>query len=179
VGVTGYDVYQNGVFKANTAATTYAVTGLTASTAYTFYVIAKDAAGNASTASNTVNVTTTAAVTISYCASQGNSTADEKIGKVVLGTINNTSTGTAGYEDFTAQSTNLTRSASATITVTPSWTATTYAEGYAVFIDYNQMGIADASETVWTKSCSYHYSGYRIIHGSCHCHFGCNKNVSL
>ncbi len=152
VGVTGYDVYQNGVFRANTATTSYAVTGLTASTAYSFYVIAKDAAGNASTASNTVNVTTPA-VTISYCASQGNSTADEKIGKVVLGTINNTSTGTAGYEDFTAQSTNLTRSAAATITVTPSWTATTYAEGYAVFIDYNQDGdFADAGETVWTKA---------------------------
>jgi chitodextrinase len=41
VGVTGYDVYQNGVFRANTASTTYAVTGLTAATAYSFYVIAK------------------------------------------------------------------------------------------------------------------------------------------
>lgn len=152
VGVTGYDVYQNGVFKANTASITYAVTGLTASTAYTFYVIARDAAGNASAASNTVNVTTTA-VTIAYCASQGNSTADERIGKVVLGTINNPSTGTAGYENFTALSANLTRNAAATITITPAWTSTVYAEGYAVFIDYNQDGdFADAGETVWTKA---------------------------
>jgi len=154
VGVTGYDVYQNGVFKANVAATNYAVAGLTASTAYSFYVIAKDAAGNASAASNTVNVTTSA-VSISYCASQGNNTADERIGKVVLGSISNTSTGTAGYENFTAQSANLTRSAVNTITVTPTWTSTAYAEGYAVFIDYNQNGVfTDAGETVWTKAAS-------------------------
>jgi chitodextrinase len=154
VGVTGYDVYQNGVFKTNVAATSYAVTGLTASTAYTFYVIAKDAAGNASAASNTANVTTSA-VTITYCTSLGSSTADERIGKVVLGTISNTSTGTAGYEDFTAQSTNLTQNAASTITITPAWTSTAYAEGYAVFIDYNKDGdFADAGETVWTKAAS-------------------------
>ncbi|HLA55754.1 MAG TPA: GEVED domain-containing protein [Flavobacterium sp.] len=152
VAVTGYDVYQDGVFKANTTSTSYAVTGLTASTAYAFTVKAKDAAGNASAASNTANVTTSA-VTITYCASQGNNTADEKIGKVVLGTINNTSVGTAGYENFTALSTNVTRGASSTITVTPSWTSTAYPEGYAVFIDYNQNGLfTDSGETVWTKT---------------------------
>lgn len=154
VGVTGYDVYQNGVFKATSATTSYAVTGLTAATTYSFYVIAKDAAGNASTASNTVSVTTLTA-SLAYCTSQGNSTADEKIGKVVFGTISNTSTGTAGYENFTALSTNAMRSSAYTITITPSWTATTYAEGYAVFIDYNQDGdFADSGETVWTKAAS-------------------------
>nr|WP_249684758.1 GEVED domain-containing protein [Flavobacterium sp. CYK-55] len=154
IGVTGYDVYQNGVFKATSTTTSYAVTGLTATTTYTFYVIAKDAAGNASTASNTVSVTTLTA-SLAYCASQGNSTADEKIGKVAIGTINNTSTGTAGYENFTTLSTNVNRGAAYTITITPSWTATTYAEGYAVFVDYNQDGdFADAGETVWTKAAS-------------------------
>jgi chitodextrinase len=60
IGVTGYDVYQNGVFRASTTSTTFVANGLTASTAYSFYVIAKDAAGNVSPASNTVNVTTLA-----------------------------------------------------------------------------------------------------------------------
>ena len=152
IGVTGYDVYQNGTFKASTAGTTYAVTGLTAATAYTFYVRAKDAAGNTSVASNTVTVTTLT-VSLTYCASQGNSTADEKIGKVVFGTINNTSTGTAGYENFTALSSNVSKSTAYTITITPSWTSTSFNEGYAVFIDYNQDGdFADAGETVWTKT---------------------------
>ena len=152
VAVTGYDVYQNGVFRATTTSSTYAVTGLTAATAYTFYVIAKDAAGNVSPASNTVNVTTLT-VTLTYCASQGNSTADEKIGRVQFGTINNPSTGTAGYENFTAISTNVVRGTANTITITPSWTSTVFNEGYAVFIDYNQDGdFADAGETVWTKT---------------------------
>jgi chitodextrinase len=152
VAVTGYDIYQNGIFKASTAATTYAVTGLTASTAYTFYVQAKDAAGNVSIASNTVNVSTLVN-TITYCNSQGSSTSSERIGKVVFGTINNTSTGTAGYENFTSQSTNRTRSTAYTITITPSWTGGTFSEGYAVFIDYNQDGdFADSGETVFTKS---------------------------
>ncbi len=152
VAVTGYDVYQGGVFKANVATTSYTVTGLTASTAYTFYVIAKDAAGNASTASNTVNVTTTVA-TISYCASQGNSVADELIGRVQVGTINNPSTGGTGYTDFTSISTNLSQNTAYTITVTPTWTGSAYPEAYSVWIDYNKDGdFVDAGEQVWTKA---------------------------
>ncbi|MDT0557892.1 fibronectin type III domain-containing protein [Ichthyenterobacterium sp. W332] len=58
VGVTAYDVYQDGVVIATVATTTYQVTGLTNATSYSFYVIAKDAAGNESSQSNTVNITT-------------------------------------------------------------------------------------------------------------------------
>jgi len=62
VAVTGYDVYQGAtLLGATTTATTFAVSGLTASTAYAFTVKAKDAAGNVSVASNTANVTTLAA----------------------------------------------------------------------------------------------------------------------
>lgn len=154
VGVTGYDVYRGTtLLGSTTTATTYAVTGLTASTAYTFYVQAKDAAGNISVASNTVSVTTSAAATLTYCTSAATNTADERIGRVQLGTINNASTGTAGYENFTAISTNLVRSTANTITITPTWTATVYAEGYAVYIDYNQNGVfTDAGETVYTRA---------------------------
>ncbi len=59
VGVTGYDVYQNGVIIANNVSTsTYQVTGLAASTPFDFKVRALDAAGNASVDSNIVSVTT-------------------------------------------------------------------------------------------------------------------------
>jgi PQQ-dependent dehydrogenase (s-GDH family) len=60
VGVTGYDVYRNGT-KINTSlvtATTFNVSGLTAATLYQFYVNARDAAGNTSAGSNSINVTT-------------------------------------------------------------------------------------------------------------------------
>ncbi|MGV3461432.1 MAG: GEVED domain-containing protein [Flavobacterium sp.] len=152
VGVTGYDVYQGAALKASVTGTTYTVTGLTAATAYTFSVKAKDAAGNASASSNTVNVTTLAA-TASYCASKGNSVADEYIGRVQLGTINNPSTGGNGYSDFTSISTNLSKSTAYTITVTPTWTGSAYAEGYAVWIDYNNdKDFDDAGELVWSKA---------------------------
>jgi len=62
VGVTGYDVYQNGVKinPSNITTTSYNVTGLNANTAYTYHVKAKDAAGNQSANSSTLNVTTLA-----------------------------------------------------------------------------------------------------------------------
>ena len=60
-GVTGYNVYMNSALKTTTTGTTTTITGLTASTAYSFFVKAKDAAGNISGPSNTVNVTTAAA----------------------------------------------------------------------------------------------------------------------
>lgn len=154
VGVTGYDVYQGATLKATVTTTTYSVTGLTAATAYTFSVKAKDAAGNISASSNVVNVTT-ASTTLVYCTSQGNSVADEKIGKVQLGTIINTSTGGTGYTDFTAISTNLTLGTANTITITPAWTSTVYSEGYSVWIDYNKDGdFIDAGEQVYTKATS-------------------------
>lgn len=62
VGVSGYDVYRGGT-KVNSSlvtGTTYTDTGLTASTAYAYTVKAKDAAGNESAASGTLNVTTNA-----------------------------------------------------------------------------------------------------------------------
>ncbi|WP_123041805.1 carbohydrate-binding domain-containing protein [Cohnella candidum] len=57
-GVSGYDVYQGATKIAAVTGTQYTVTGLRAGTAYTFKVSAKDAAGNVSAASNTVEVTT-------------------------------------------------------------------------------------------------------------------------
>ena len=63
VAVTGYDVY-SGSTKVNSATepgTAYLVTGLSANTAYSFTVRARDAAGNVSGASAVLSVTTTAA----------------------------------------------------------------------------------------------------------------------
>jgi chitodextrinase len=152
VSVTGYDVYQNGIFRANSASTSYSVTGLTAATAYTFYVIARDAAGNASSQSNTASVTTSS-VSLNYCTSAATNTNDERIGRVVFGTINNPSTGAAGYENFTALSTNVTRGTANTVTITPTWLGSVYSEGYTVFIDYNQDGdFTDSGETAYTRS---------------------------
>ncbi|MBP1999621.1 chitinase [Paenibacillus shirakamiensis] len=63
VGVTGYDIYKGTTLAGSVSGTTltYTATGLTASTAYSFTVKAKDAAGNVSAASTALSVTTNAA----------------------------------------------------------------------------------------------------------------------
>ncbi|SNR48790.1 T9SS type A sorting domain-containing protein [Dokdonia pacifica] len=58
IGVTGYDVYQDGVVVGTASGTSFTVTGLSPTTTYSFFVIAKDAAGNQSGQSNSVSVTT-------------------------------------------------------------------------------------------------------------------------
>ncbi|MFZ9661646.1 MAG: glycoside hydrolase family 9 protein, partial [Chitinophagaceae bacterium] len=59
IGVASYEIYKNSALLAgNITSTTYDVTNLNCNTTYSFYVKAKDAAGNISVASNTVNPTT-------------------------------------------------------------------------------------------------------------------------
>lgn len=60
IGVTSYNIYANGALKTSVSGTTLSttVTGLAPLTAYTFYVIAKDAAGNSSPQSNDAAATT-------------------------------------------------------------------------------------------------------------------------
>ncbi|WP_456378334.1 endonuclease, partial [Lutibacter sp.] len=68
VGVTGYDVYVDGVFNGTTATITYTITGLSPTTTYSLTVLAKDGANNTSAQSTAVNGTTTAVS--STCASE-------------------------------------------------------------------------------------------------------------
>src|SRR5205809_2654681 len=58
VGVTGYIVRRNGVQVATPATTSFADTGLSAATTYSYTVAARDAAGNISPNSATASVTT-------------------------------------------------------------------------------------------------------------------------
>ncbi|MEU0486024.1 glycoside hydrolase family 9 protein [Streptosporangium sp. NPDC006013] len=61
VGVSGYDVYRGTTKVATSAAASYTLTGLTPATAYTVSVVARDAAGNSSEASESTAFTTTQA----------------------------------------------------------------------------------------------------------------------
>ncbi len=61
VGVTGYIVRRNGIQTGTPATTTYAETGLSPGTTYTYSVAARDAAGNTSANSASVSVTTASA----------------------------------------------------------------------------------------------------------------------
>ncbi len=68
IGVTSYDIYVNSTFKTTVSGTTAIVNGLTPVTTYSFYVVAKDAAGNSSAPSNSINGTTT--IISSSCANE-------------------------------------------------------------------------------------------------------------
>lgn len=59
INVIGYDIYVDGVLKTSSSTNSITVTGLNASTTYSFYIKAKDAAGNISGISNTATGTTT------------------------------------------------------------------------------------------------------------------------
>lgn len=58
MGITGYDIYANNTLKTTVSGTTTVVSGLLSSTAYNFYVIARDAGGNSSPQSNIATETT-------------------------------------------------------------------------------------------------------------------------
>lgn len=60
IGVVSYDIYVNGQLMGSTTDTNANIANLNPSTIYTLYVVAKDAAGNLSPASNSVTATTQA-----------------------------------------------------------------------------------------------------------------------
>jgi len=151
VGVTGYNVYKNGTLLGTSTGTTYSVTGLTASTAYSFYVTAYDAAGNLSSASSTLSVTTSAA-SVTYCASKGSNVTYEWIDLVQLNTINNVTTANAGYGDFTSLSTNLSLGTSYTIYFSAGFKSTAYTEYWYIWIDYDHDGSFESTELISSGS---------------------------
>ena len=130
----------------------YDLTGLTPLTDYDIEVRSKCDPSNISAYSATVNFTTTA---ITYCTSNGQSTVDEYIGNVTLGSINNNSTdGTTstGYSDYTSISTEIDKTTSHNISISKTWPATgsgPYNEAIAVWIDFNKDGdFEDTGEEV-------------------------------
>lgn len=137
----------------STSSSSITLSGLSSTTQYEAQVRSKCSDGTTSAYSSSVSFTTTE-VQLVYCDSNGNNVSDEYIGRVQLGSIDNSSgAASSGYADFTSQSSDLGKGDAATITVTPEWTGTVYNEGYSVWIDYNQDGdFSDAGEQVWTQS---------------------------
>ncbi len=155
VAVTGYNVYNGTTLLTTLTGTSGTVTGLSSSTTYSLNVKAKDAAGNLSGASNTVSVTTLSGgtPTVTYCASKGNSAADEYIDFVGLNGMTNATAADGGYGNYTSKEAPLPYGDS-TITMSAGFRSTAYKEFWAVWIDFNKNGTFEASEKVEDGSSS-------------------------
>ncbi|PKH49876.1 hypothetical protein CXF68_03800 [Tenacibaculum sp. Bg11-29] len=154
VAVTEYDVYQGATKIGSTANTTMNVTGLTAATGYAFSVKAKDAVGNVSLSSNTVNVTTLSNA-VSYCASKGSRVTYEWIDYVAFGGMTNTTVANGGYGDFTSKVATVALGSTNQLVLSAGFSGTAYNEHFTVWIDYNQDGdFTDAGEQVTTGNSS-------------------------
>jgi cellulose 1,4-beta-cellobiosidase len=105
VAVTGYDVYRGTTLVGSSATTSYSVTGLSAATTYSFTVKAKDAAGNVSSSSSAVSVTTanggtndTTAPSVPTGLTAGTTTQTSVPLSWTASTDNTGGSGVAGYE---------------------------------------------------------------------------------
>ncbi|SIT97703.1 Por secretion system C-terminal sorting domain-containing protein [Epilithonimonas bovis DSM 19482] len=140
----------------NLTTNTYTISGLVLSTAYDVSVA--NVCSGSTGAYATTNFTTKE---IEYCTAGATSTSDEKISNVTFANINNNSTSTAGYEDFTAVTGNV--NAGQTYNFSASFSGASYDEDQVlVWIDLNQDGdfddagegvlVTTAKKSPWTGS---------------------------
>jgi hypothetical protein len=111
VGVAGYDVYRNAVRIATVSGTSFGDSGLPAGTTFSYYVVARDAAGNTSAASSVINVSTLAAPTPdpvstgsvqgTVSSSSGGTLAGSKVTLTVDGRRSTYNTSADGFYAFT------------------------------------------------------------------------------
>ncbi len=133
----------------NIAGATASTTTRTQTTATWYRCVVTCVTSGASANSTPVQITMNP-VTSCYCAAGSDDVVFEKISNVTFNTINNNSTSTAGYENFTAIGTTVVQSQQVPISITLS-------NGFSsdqafVWIDFNQDGdFFDAGEQVYTS----------------------------
>jgi M6 family metalloprotease-like protein len=117
------------------------------------YSVTLTAANSAGSDSETkANYITVDVAGVTYCTSQGNNYSYEYIGRVQVGDLDNTSSGSS-YTDFTSYTAHLTAGASVSVTLTPVFPGSTYTEYWKIWIDYNGDGdFVDSGEEVFSKS---------------------------
>ncbi|MCY1136935.1 glycoside hydrolase family 3 C-terminal domain-containing protein [Actinoplanes sp. Pm04-4] len=123
-GLAGYDVYRDGVLIGSPTTATHTVTGLTPATRYEFTVAARDTAGNRSTRSAALAVTTAAGTPSGSCRVRY-TTNDWSTG--FTGTVALTNTGTTPINPWT-----LSWTFGAGQTVTQAWSARVTQSGSTV-----------------------------------------------
>lgn len=149
-GIWGYVILKDGVELGRTASTNYRVTGLSASTSYTFMVKAYDNYSNLSSVSNMATVTTTTLA--KPCSVASGYVAYFNIGKVKFNTLEHRSTVEIGYEDFAYLNTEVEIGQVYNLEITP-YTALGYGQfplAYHVYLDTNNSGTFNPSKKIAT-----------------------------
>ncbi len=167
VGVTGYDVYANGVLKGTTTSLTFTVSGLSAGTSYSLYVKAKDAAGN-STNSNTISVTTPTAPDITPPSAFVVNSTSSTSGSISLSWTKATdNVGVTGYDVYVDGVLNGSTTTATTYAInglTPSTTYSIYAKAKDAAgnsTPSNTISVAtQAASTTTTLSAHYFETGW-------------------
>jgi chitodextrinase len=152
VAVTGYNVYRGTTLAGKATSTTFTDSGLTASTQYSYTVVAYDAAGNVSAASTAVTATTTTGSGGSgpTCTATYSVTTDW--GNGFNGNVTITNTGTTATKSW-----KVTWSWGGNQTITNTWNATAVQSGKAVSATnapYNNV-IAPGASTSFGFTASY------------------------
>lgn len=85
-----------------------------------------------------------------YCASKGNSVADEWINSVNIGSFSYTSGSNGGYADFSGTQTVEAGTGSSSVSLSPGFSGSSYNEYWRIWIDYNKDNdFSDAGELVF------------------------------
>lgn len=138
IGTTagGTDIVNGAIVTTNSYDAT-----LLANTLYYVQIIPSNSVGDAVGCAG-ISFTTGA---LAYCAAGATSTSFEKISNVTFAGINNSSTATAGYENFTAVVGSVNRESSypVAVTITADWYS---ADQTIIWIDYDQNGTFEDSE---------------------------------
>jgi hypothetical protein len=139
-GAIDYDVRARQVgtpgWATGTVSTTSAdYTGLLFCSDYEFQVKA-NCSGGASSSWSPLYAFTTAGCT--YCESYGQSTMDEWIKEVHIGSFSNVSGDNSGYGDFTNMTVTLQQGQTYPITLVPGFTGAAFFERWRIWIDFNQ-----------------------------------------
>ncbi|MCH2042777.1 MAG: GEVED domain-containing protein [Saprospiraceae bacterium] len=144
------------VYIANpTAGATYTITvnhkGNLLGSNQRFALIATGLSSNNNGGGNTGGGNNGGGSTSSYCASSGNSVADEWIAGVIIDNFTNNTPAqpSSGYSDFTSQTIGI-ETGSIPVTLTPGHSSTVYNEYWKIWIDLNEDGdFDDAGEEVF------------------------------
>ncbi|MFT7114391.1 MAG: hypothetical protein ACI8P7_001177, partial [Candidatus Azotimanducaceae bacterium] len=112
------------------------ISGLTASTTYEFRVQTVCSQGT-SAYSTTGSATTSNEPTPEYCATQGNSVSDEWIANITVGSFSNSTGANGGYADFSATEVSLVAGENYSLSLSPGFSGSSYAEYWKIWIDYN------------------------------------------